>query len=126
MRDVTPSTTVFLASLRSSWNGKSRPRSQKTVKFRSDPAGRAICGGSAGGTCAFTAAWQRPDLSGKVLPTTGGFTNIRGGDAYPGLIREAELKSIRVSLQDGANDLDNPRRDWPLGNQSMAALRFTG
>jgi enterochelin esterase family protein len=95
------------------------------VKFRTDPAGRAIGGISSGGICAFTAAWERPDLFSKVLSHVGSFTNIRGGDVYPGLIRKTERKPLRVFLQDGANDLDNPHGSWPLMNQSMAAaLRF--
>ena len=97
------------------------------VKFRTDAVGRAICGSSSGGICAFTAAWERPDLFGKVLSTIGSFTNIRGGDVYPGLIRKAEKKPIRVFLQDGCNDLDNRAGSWPLANQQMAAaLNYAG
>ena len=55
----------------------------------------------------------------------GSFTNIRGGDVYPGLIRKTAKKPIRVFLQAGANDLDNQHGHWPLANQQMAAaLRF--
>jgi enterochelin esterase family protein len=101
------------------------PEVEKTVKLRSDPAGRAICGISSGGICAFTAAWERPDLFGKVLSHVGSFTNIRGGDVYPGLIRKTERKGIRVFLQDGSGDLDNLHGNWPLANLQMAsALRF--
>ena len=57
----------------------------------------------------------------KVLSTIGSFTNIRGGDVYPGLIRKTEKKPIRVFLQDGANDLDNLHGNWPLANLNMAA-----
>src|SRR5207253_189003 len=92
-----------------------------------DAAGRAICGISSGGICAFTVAWQRPDLFSKVLSHVGSFTNIRGGDVYPGLIRKSEKKPIRVFLQDGENDLDNVHGNWPLANRQMdAALRFKG
>ena len=86
-----------------------------------DAAGRAICGISSGGICAFTAAWERPDLFSKVLSHVGSFTNIRGGDVYPGLIRKTERKPIRVFLQDGCGDLDNLHGSWPLANLSMAA-----
>jgi enterochelin esterase family protein len=100
------------------------PEVEKTVKLRSDPAGRAICGISSGGICAFTAAWERPDLFSKVLSHVGSFTNIRGGDVYPGLVRETK-KDIRVFLQDGCGDLDNRFGNWPLANLSMAAaLRY--
>ena len=101
------------------------PEVGKSVKLRTDAAGRAICGISSGGICAFTAAWERPDLFGKVLSHVGSFTNIRHGDQYPGLIRKTERKPIRVFLQDGSGDLDNLHGSWPLANISMAAsLRF--
>src|SRR5258707_5399190 len=62
------------------------PEVGKSVKLTEDPDGRAICGISSGGICAFTAAWQRPDVFRKVLGPVGSFTNIRGGHAYPPLI----------------------------------------
>lgn len=101
------------------------PEVGKTVRLRDDAAGRAIGGISSGGICAFTVAWERPDRFSKVLSHVGSFTNIRGGDAYPGIIRKTEKKPIRVFLQDGSNDLDNLHGNWPLGNQQMAAaLKF--
>jgi enterochelin esterase family protein len=103
------------------------PEVGKTVRLRTDAAARAIGGASSGGICAFTAAWERPDLFGKVLSQVGSFTNIRHGDQYPGMIRKTEHKPIRVFLQDGCNDLDNLHGNWPLGNRSMAAaLNFAG
>jgi enterochelin esterase family protein len=101
------------------------PEVGKSVNLRNDAAGRAICGISSGGICAFTAAWERPDLFSKVLSHVGSFTNIRGGDVYPGMIRKTERKPIRVFLQDGDKDLDNLHGSWPLANQQMAAaLKF--
>jgi enterochelin esterase family protein len=97
------------------------PEVGKSLNLRKDAAGRAICGISSGGICAFTAAWERPDLFSKVLSHVGSFTNIRGGDVYPGLIRKTEPKPIRVFLQDGAKDLDNLHGNWPLANQAMAS-----
>lgn len=97
------------------------------VKFSRDPAQRAICGMSSGGICAFTAAWERPRSFGKVVSHIGSFTNIRGGNAYPGIIRKTERKPIRVFLQDGTHDLDNEHGNWWLGNLQMeAALKFKG
>jgi enterochelin esterase-like enzyme len=93
----------------------------KDYNLRKDPAGRAVGGISSGGICAFTVAWERPDLFGKVLSHVGSFTNIRGGDVYPGMIRKTERKPIRVFLQDGSGDLDNLHGSWPLANQQMAA-----
>lgn len=101
------------------------PAVAKTYKLREDAAGRAIGGISSGGICAFTVAWQRPDLFTKVLSHVGSFTNIRGGDVYPGLVRKTEKKPIRVFLQDGSGDLDNMFGNWPLANQQMAlALKY--
>ena len=95
------------------------------LNLRTDAAGRGICGASSGGICAFTAAWERPDLFSKVLSHIGSFTNIRGGDRYPGIIRRAEKKNIRVFLQDGSNDLDNQAGNWYLANLQMEkALQF--
>ena len=93
------------------------------VKFTNDPAGRAICGQSSGGICAFTAAWERPEKFGKVVSFIGSFTNIRGGHIYPDLIRKAEPKPIRVFMQDGASDNRNraPDRNWVAANFKMAA-----
>lgn len=101
------------------------PEVGQKYKLRQDAAGRAICGISSGGICAFTVAWERPDLFSKVLSHVGSFTNIRGGDVYPGMIRKTEKKPIRVFLQDGSGDLDNLHGNWPLANQQMAkALAF--
>ncbi len=97
------------------------PAVGKQYNLRQDANGRAICGISSGGICAFTAAWERPDLFSKVLSHVGSFTNIRGGDVYPSLIRKTEKKPIRVFLQDGSKDLNNLHGSWPLANQAMAS-----
>lgn len=101
------------------------PEVGKLVNLRQDPEARAIAGISSGGICAFTVAWQRPDLFRKVLSHVGSFTNIRGGDVYPGLIRKTPRKPIRIFLQAGMRDLDNEHGSWPLANLQMdAALRY--
>jgi enterochelin esterase-like enzyme len=97
------------------------PEVGRTLKLTEDPEGRAICGISSGGICAFTAAWQRPDAFRKVLSHVGSFTNIRGGHVYPSLLRKTENKPLKVFLQDGSKDLDNVAGNWPLANQQMAA-----
>jgi enterochelin esterase family protein len=99
------------------------------IEVSADPRDRAVCGISSGGICAFTAAWERPDLFGRVLSHIGSFTDIRGGWAYPGLVRRTkeQPKPIRVYLQEGRDDLDNLFGNWPLANESLAAaLRFAG
>lgn len=93
--------------------------------LRKDAAGRGIGGISSGGICAFTVAWERPDLFSKVLSHVGSFTNIRGGDRYPGMIRKTKNKDIRVFLQDGDKDLDNEHGNWWLGNLQMeSSLKY--
>lgn len=101
------------------------PEVGKTYNLRKDAEGRAICGMSSGGICAFTVAWERPDEFSKVLSHIGSFVNIRGGHNYEAMIRKTEKKPIRVFLQDGTGDLDNQHGNWPLANQQIAAaLKF--
>jgi enterochelin esterase family protein len=101
------------------------PEVGKTVKLTNDARNRAIGGLSSGGICAFTVAWEKPELFGKVLSHVGSFTDIRGGHVYPALIRKSVSKPIRVFLQDGRNDLDNEFGNWPLANQQMDnSLKF--
>ena len=103
------------------------PEVGKQYKLADSAAARAIGGISSGGICAWTVAWQRPEQFSKVLSHVGSFTNIRGGHAYPSLIRKTERKPIRAFLQEGSGDLDNLHGNWPLANQEMAAaLKFSG
>jgi len=102
------------------------PTLGKQYNLVDDASGRAVCGISSGGICAFTAAWERPDVFSKVLSYVGSFTNIRGGHVYPALIRKTERKPIRVFLQEGEGDLDNLFGNWPLSNLQMeAALKYS-
>ena len=102
------------------------PEVGKKYTLTQDPKMRAVCGISSGGICAFTAAWQRPDYFHKVLSHIGSFTNIRGGHVYPALIRKDKKRDIRVYLQDGEKDLDNPHGNWWLSNLQMEkALAFS-
>jgi enterochelin esterase-like enzyme len=103
------------------------PEVGKTYRLTTDPEARAIVGVSSGGICAFTVAWERPDAFRKIISHIGSFTNIRGGHVYPALIRKSAARPMRVFLQGGSNDLDNPHGNWPLANQEMAAaLKFRG
>lgn len=99
----------------------------KDYHLSADPEMRAICGTSSGGICAWTVAWERPDAFRKVVSSIGSFTNIRGGDVYPGKIRKTEKKPIRGFFEEGTEDLDNEHGNWPLGNMQMeSALKFKG
>lgn len=103
------------------------PGVAKKQLLTADPALRAICGASSGGICAFTVAWERPDQFGRVLSSIGSFTGLRGGNAYPSLVRKTEPKPIRVYLADSSGDIDNQFGSWPLANKQMAAaLEFMG
>jgi enterochelin esterase family protein len=103
------------------------PLVAKDYHLRDAADARAIGGASSGGICAFTAAWSRPDLFGRVCSQIGSFTSIRGGDAYPTLVRQAPRKPIKVFLADGTNDLINAYGDWWQANEAMAAaLREKG
>jgi enterochelin esterase-like enzyme len=97
------------------------PSIESEYKIVSDPAGRAICGISSGGICAFTVGWERPDRFSKVVCHCGSFTDIRGGNIYPSLVRKNPAKPLRVFLQTGSHDLDVIFGNWPIANQDMAA-----
>lgn len=91
------------------------------------PEMNAIGGSSSGGICAFTAAWERPDVFGKVFTSVGSFTHLRGGNIYPALVRKTEPKSIRIYMADTSGDVDNAFGSWPIANQRMAsALDYMG
>jgi enterochelin esterase-like enzyme len=106
------------------------PEIGKTVRITDDASGRGIAGFSSGGICAFTAAWQRPDTFSRVFSAIGSFVDIRRGGAYPEMIRQTDVKPVRVFLQDGARDGLTGQYaglDWPGGNRAMArALAFKG
>jgi sugar lactone lactonase YvrE/enterochelin esterase-like enzyme len=108
------------------------PEVDKRVRARGgtlsrNPHLRAVGGAGSGGICAFTVAWERPGVFGKVFSTTGSFVGLRGGHAYPWLIRKTEPKPLRVYLEDNSGDLDNQFGNWPLANHQMhSALKYMG
>lgn len=103
------------------------PEVGKHYNLSTNPNDRAISGASSGGICSFTVAWTHPEAFRRVLSDIGSFTDLRGGDIYPALIRKTEPKPLRVFLQDGSHDLNNFAGDWWLANQSVAsALSFAG
>jgi enterochelin esterase-like enzyme len=103
------------------------PPLEQQYHLVADPNGRAICGISSGGICAFTVAWERPDAFRKVVSHCGSFTAIRGGNLYPSLIRKSAARPLRVFLQTGTRDLDVVFGNWVIANQDMAAaLAYKG
>jgi enterochelin esterase-like enzyme len=105
--------------------------------IRTDAYSHAITGASSGGICSFNAAWQMPDYFSRVITWIGSFTAIQwhedptvpdGGQDYPEKILREPHRNIRVWIQDGANDQENPRYgSWPLANIRMAnALKLSG
>jgi len=99
----------------------------KDYHISTDPDDRALCGVSSGAIASFTAAWERPDHFRRVYSMIGSYVDLRGGHAYPTLIRKTEPKPLRIFLQDGKNDLNNYGGDWWMANQSMQrALAFSG
>jgi enterochelin esterase-like enzyme/sugar lactone lactonase YvrE len=103
------------------------PEVEKQYTLSSDPNMRAIGGSSSGAICAFTASWERTDAFQKVYSSVGSFTNLRGGNVYPSLVRKTEPKPIRVYMADTSGDIDNAFGSWPWANQLMAsALKYMG
>jgi enterochelin esterase family protein len=108
----------------------------KQYNIAKDPERHGIGGASSGAIAAFTVAWERPNDFRKVLSIVGSFTNIRGGNAYPDIVRKTERKPIRIFLQDGRNDNRgagrnggpyDEARDWFLQNvRLMQALTARG
>lgn len=104
------------------------PAIGKLVKLRDDAYSRALVGESSGGICAFNAAFLKPDQFSRVLSWIGSFaalqtsaTHPAGGAEYPIIVRREPKRNIRVWLQDGAEDQENPRAgSWPLANLHMA------
>jgi len=98
--------------------------------LRKDAYSRAITGLSSGGICAFNAAWQMPDEFSRVITWIGSFTSIQwherpdvteGGQDYPDKILREPHRNIRVWMQDGSNDMENPNfGSWPQANIRMA------
>jgi iron(III)-enterobactin esterase len=112
------------------------------VTFTTDPDGRATMGCSSGAAAAFTMAWFRPDLYHRVLSYSGTYVNqqsptnpasLHGAWEYhEHLIRQNDMKPLRVWLQVGEQDLGYQRAEgtlhnWVLANRHMAeALKAKG
>lgn len=110
----------FVRSLRTS--------SGRKVTYSSNPARRAIFGLSSGGIAAFTAAWHRPDLFGKVFTGCATLVPMRGGHNLQAIVRKHEPKPLKIMIQDTYHDTWNPLfGSWYEANRQMAgALKFSG
>jgi enterochelin esterase family protein len=99
------------------------PAVQDGYRIADDPDRWAIAGGSSGGSCAFTAAWMRPDRFRRVLSLLGSFAQIDGGNPYPELLRRTPRKPLRVFLQAATRDLgwDTADMNWFSANLQVAA-----
>lgn len=94
-----------------------------------DPAQRGICGGSSGGDAAFTAAWTRPDVFGKIIAFNASFAQMPHGNPYPRLLAEEAQRPLRVFLHAAHRDLGwNQRQmNWFAENlETAAALARAG
>jgi enterochelin esterase family protein len=72
------------------------PQVTERYAITDDPERWAICGGSSGGNCAFTAAWLRPDRFRRVICFSSSFTQMPGGNPYPKLIPTVPRKPLRI------------------------------
>jgi enterochelin esterase family protein len=99
------------------------PNVRDRYAISDDPDDWAIGGGSSGGNCAFTVAWQRPERFRRVLSFLGSFAQLRGGNRYPELIRDTPRKPLRVFLQAATRDLnwDAAEFNWLSANLRVAA-----
>lgn len=103
------------------------PEVKKQWNISDNPDDRGIAGASSGAIAAFTAAMLRPDQFRRVLSFIGSYTNLRGGNQWPDLVRKMEPEPVRVFLQDGDHDLNIFAGSWWMSNQDLAwALKYSG
>ena len=103
------------------------PEIYAKYNVRKDGYSHAIAGNSSGGICAFNAAWYMPELFSRVLARIPSFTAIQwkpgeqdGGNIYPFRVRKEPKRDIRVWMQDGSEDMEQPFGSWPLQSLQMA------
>ncbi len=99
------------------------PRVRRRYAISDDPDHWGTCGGSSGGSCAFTTAWLRPDRFGHVIAFLSSFPQLTVGNPYPDLIARTPRKPLRIFLQAGHRDLgwDQPEMNWLASNLRVAA-----
>jgi enterochelin esterase-like enzyme len=105
--------------------------------LRKDAYSTGITGLSSGGIAAFNAAWQMPEQFSRVIVWIGSFTSLQwhedpavpdGGQDFAAKVLHEPHRNLRVWLQDGSNDQENPvYGSWPLHNIALAnALKLKG
>lgn len=82
------------------------PQVARYVTLDERPGSRALCGGSSGGNAAFTAAWHRPDVFGRVIAMSPSFPQMPDGNPYPQLIAEHPRRPLKVLLVAEHRDLN--------------------
>jgi len=106
-----------------------------SVTLTSDPAGRAVMGGSSAGSAAFTMAWLSPHLYSRVACFSGAFVNQqypyspetpRGCWEYPTQISLSERRRLRIYLTVGEHDFahtlgEESCHNWRMASERMAA-----
>ncbi|HEY0263389.1 MAG TPA: alpha/beta hydrolase-fold protein [Granulicella sp.] len=106
------------------------PEVEKKYNIRKDAYSRAITGSSSGGICSFNVAWQQPEQFSRVISWIGSFSSLQwqeqpgiadGGQDFPDKVLREPHRNMRVWLQDGNNDQENPfYGSWPLSNIRLA------
>ncbi len=103
------------------------PEVKKRWNISDDPNDHAIAGASSGAIAAFTAAMLHPGEFRRVLSFIGSYTNLRGGNQWPDLVRKMEPVPLRIFLQDGNHDLNIFAGSWWMANQDLvSALEYVG
>jgi enterochelin esterase-like enzyme len=99
------------------------PQVTEWYRISHDPDRWAICGGSSGGNCAFTAAWLRPDRFRRVICFNSSFVQMPGGNPYPQLIPSLPRKPLRIFMSASHRDLqwNEPESNWLASNLRVAA-----
>lgn len=107
---------------------KMRTSNGEAIEWRTGGENAMIFGLSSGGIAAFTTAWHRPDLFGRVFSGCGTFVPMRGGNELQAIVRKSEPKPLRIFLQDGFSDTWNPLfGSWYEANRMLGtALDFAG
>ncbi len=106
------------------------PALASQYNIRAEGYAHAVIGFSSGGIGAFNAAWQFPQHFSRVVSGVGSFTSIQwktsketadGGQDFPDKVLQEPHRNIRVWLQDGSGDLEQPQYgSWPLNNIRLA------